>query len=158
MATSYLDLLADLAAGKEFTYGDLDQAVKNHAKSAISDGFVRHTKRLLSDAGSKISLTESGRTYVAALQAAGLIVAAQPKAEKVGRHAKPKASAKPRTTKTTTRRSRKASPVTTKKVQPKAVPAMVIPTPAELERMRQAAESYSAVINFLGMFPATSTK
>lgn len=140
MATlSYFDVVSVLSSSS-MTYSALDYATKNHVRSLVSDGFAiakyRGKKVLLSNPKAEISLTEAGRTYVSLLQEAGVILAQPTPATTSGRHAK---TTEPKAPKKTAPKSRAK----------KTVQAFTVPAPQELEAMRQVAEGYYALINFI---------
>lgn len=152
MAT-YLDLIADLASGRKIMYADLPKADRDHVRSLASDGFAEthagNGRRVLkSHESAYVRLTAAGTAYAAALQAAGVIVAAkptpapQPKAETLGRHAKT----------TGTKSSRKAGTVTTRTVAPKPRAPRQILDPQDLMALRKIAAMLPSIDNFTDQF------
>ena len=142
MATlSYFDV-ASVLSSSSMTYSSLDYATKNHVRSLVSDGFAiakyRGKKVLLSNPKAEISLTEAGRTYISLLQEAGVILAPTTPATTSGRHAKTPEPKAPKTPKPAPKPRAK-----------KTVQAFTVPAPQELEAMRQVAEGYYALINFI---------
>jgi hypothetical protein len=138
---SYFDVVASLAAGETLAYANLNRDEQQHVRSLKAEALVKSVAKngkavLLNHPSALIRLTDDGEAYASLLVDSGIIAgttpAAQPvkaETEPVGRHAKPSAYAdvdariaaresqavkpakKPRT--------RKASPVTTRKVAPK---------------------------------------
>ena len=174
---SYFDVVASLAAGETLAYGNLSRDEQQHIRSLKAEAFVKSVAKngkavLLNHPSALIRLTDDGSAYAEMLAEAGVIAGTtpatqpvkaepKPKAEPVGRHAKPSAYAeiddriaaresqavkpakKPRT--------RKAGKVTKSQGKPRK-PVRQILDPQDLDALRRLAAVLPQIDQFTDQY------
>ena len=178
MATrSYFDVVASLAAGETLAYANLSRDEQQHVRSLKAEALLKSVAKngksvLLNHPSALIRLTEDGSAYAEMLSDAGVIVGTtpapvaepKPKAEPVGRHAKPSAYAdvddriaareqavKPAKKRRRAVATRKASPVTKSQGKPRK-PVRQILDPQDLDALRRLASVLPQIDQFTDQY------